>query len=327
MKRREFIALLGSAPAWPLAARAQRASLPVIGFMDFRSPEGLFDRLRGFRQGLRDGGYVEGESVAVEYRWAENRLERLPDLAAELVRRDVAMIVASGGLPVASAARAASSTMPILFIVSEDPVRLGLVASLARPGGNLTGVNFVAAELVAKRLELLRELLPRLNRIAVLVSPVDTANMERTLQDLQAASRAMGLQTKVFEATTSADVDAAFTSIAGDGPNALFVANAPFFNSRRVQLVQLAARYALPATYSGREYAEVGGLMSYGSDIAESYRQVGIYASRILRSAKPAELPVVQSSKLELVINHQTARMLGLVVPPTLLATADEVIE
>ena len=327
MKRRDFIALLGSASAWPLAARAQRASLPVIGFMDFRSPEGLFDRLRGFRQGLRDGGYIEGESVAVEYRWAENRLERLPDLAAELVRRDAAMIVASGGLAVASAARAASSTIPILFIVAEDPVRLGLVASLARPGGNLTGVNFVAAELVAKRLELLRELLPRLNRMAVLVSPVTTTNTEGTLRDLQAASRAMGLQTKIYEASTSREVDAAFTSIAAGGSDALFVANAPFFNGRRVQLVQLAARYALPATYSGREYAEVGGLMSYGSDIAESYRQVGIYATRILRGAKPAELPVVQSSKLELVINHQTARMLGLVVPPTLLATADEVIE
>jgi putative ABC transport system substrate-binding protein len=327
MKRREFIALLGSAPAWPLAARAQRASLPVIGFMDFRSPEGLFDRLRGFRQGLRDGGYVEGESVAVEYRWAENRLERLPELAADLVRWDVAMIVASGGLPVASAARAASSTMLTLFIVPEDPVRLGLVASLARPGGNLTGVNFVAAELVAKRLELLRELLPRLHRIAVLVSPLDTANTEPTLRDVQAASRTMGLQTNIYEATTSLEIDAAFKSIAGASADALFVANAPFFNGRRVQLVQLAARYALPATYSGREYAEVGGLMSYGSDIAESYRQLGIYASRILRGAKPAELPVVQSSKLELVINHQTARMLGLVVPPTLLATADEVIE
>jgi putative ABC transport system substrate-binding protein len=304
MKRREFIALLGSAPAWPLAARAQRASLPVIGFMDFRSPEGLFDRLRGFRQGLRDGGYVEGESVAVEYRWAENRLERLPELAADLVRWDVAMIVASGGLPVASAARAASSTMPTLFIVPEDPVRLGLVASLARPGGNLTGVNFVAAELVAKRLELLRELLPRLHRIAVLVSPLDTANTEPTLRDVQAASRTMGLQTNIYEATTSLEIDAAFKSIAGASADALFVANAPFFNGRRVQLVQLAARYALPATYSGREYAEVGGLMSYGSDIAESYRQLGIYASRILRGAKPAELPVVQSSKLELVINH-----------------------
>jgi putative ABC transport system substrate-binding protein len=295
--------------------------------MDFRSPEGLFDRLRGFRQGLRGGGYVEGESVAVEYRWAENRLERLPELAADLVRRDVAMIVASGGLPVASAARAASSTMPTLFIVPEDPVRLGLVASLARPGGNLTGVNFVAAELVAKRLELLRELLPRLHRIAVLVSPLDTANTEPTLRDVQAASRTMGLQTNIYEATTSLEIDAAFKSIAGASADALFVANAPFFNGRRVQLVQLAARYALPATYSGREYAEVGGLMSYGSDIAESYRQLGIYASRILRGAKPAELPVVQSSKLELVINHQTARMLGLVVPPTLLATADEVIE
>jgi putative tryptophan/tyrosine transport system substrate-binding protein len=307
--------------------RAQQPAMPVIGFMDVRSPEGLFDRLRGFRQGLRDGGYSEGESIAVEYRWGENRVERLPDIAAELVRREVALIVASGGLPVATAARGASSAMPVLFIVSGDPVGLGLVASLARPGGNLTGVNFVAAELVAKRLELLRELLPQMSRVAVLINPVDTANTEPALRDMYEASRAMGIETQIHRASTAREIDAAFITMASERPDALFVANAPFFNVRRVQLVQLAARYALAATYSGREYAEVGGLMSYGSNIVEMYRQIGLYATRILRGAKPAELPVVQSSKLEMVINHQTARMLGLVVPPTLLATADEVIE
>jgi putative ABC transport system substrate-binding protein len=302
--------------------------MPVIGFMDFRSPEGLFGRLRGFRQGLRDGGYVEGENVAVEYRWAENRLDRLPDLAGDLVRREIAVLVASGGLAVAAAARAASSTIPTLFIVAEDPVRLGLVTSLARPEGNLTGVNFVAAELVAKRLELLRELLPPVaNRMAVLVNPADTANTAPTLRDIDAASRAMGLQIEVYGASTSSEIDASFASMSHGRPDALFVGNAPFLNARRVQLVQLAARHAVPATYSGREYTEVGGLMSYGAHIADMYRQVGLYAGRILKGAKPGELPVVQSSKLELVINLQTARMLGLSVPSTLLATADEVIE
>jgi putative tryptophan/tyrosine transport system substrate-binding protein len=328
VRRRKFITLLGGAAAsWPVTARGQQSNLPTIGFMDLRSPEGLFDRLRGFRQGLRDGGYSEGESIAVEYRWGENRVERLPDIAAELVRRGVALIVASGGLPVASAARTASSAMPVLFIVSGDPVGLGLVASLARPGGNLTGVNFVAAELVAKRLELLRELLPKVSRVAVLINPVDTANTEPALRDMHAASRAMGIETQLHRASTAREIDAAFISMARERSDALFVANAPYFNVRRVQLVQLAARYVLAATYSGREYAEVGGLMSYGSDIVDMYRQIGLYATRILRGAKPAELPVVQSSKLELVINHQTARMLNLVVPPTLLATADEVIE
>jgi putative ABC transport system substrate-binding protein len=237
------------------------------------------------------------------------------------------VIIASGGFAVASAAKAVTSTTPILFIVSEDPVRHGLVASLARPNGNLTGVNFITAELVAKRMELLRELVPGIKRIAVLVNPADVANTEPTLRDTEAVAGRMGLNIGIQRASSSRDIDAAFANMIRDQSEALFVSNAPFLNVRRVQLVQLAARHAIPATYSGREYAEIGGLMSYGSNIADAYRQTGLYAARILKGAKPAELPVVQSSKLELVINNQTARMLGIAVPPTLLATADEVIE
>jgi putative ABC transport system substrate-binding protein len=327
MYRREFITLLGgAAAAWPVAAHAQQA-MPVIGFLDPRSPDALADRLRGFRQGLRDTGYVEGENVAVEYRWAENRLDRLPELVADLVRRRVAVIAAPGGFGVASAAKAATSTIPIIFIVSDDPVRLGLVASLARPDGNLTGVNFLATELAAKRLELLRELVPEARRIAVLVNPADAANTEPTLRDVEASARATGLQIQVIRASTSREIEAAFATITRERPEAFFVGNAPFLNARRVQLVQLMARHAIPATYPGREYAEVGGLMSYGSSIADAFRQAGAYCGRLLKGAKPADLPVVQSSKFELVINHPTARMLGLAVSDKLLAAADEVIE
>jgi ABC-type uncharacterized transport system substrate-binding protein len=327
MRRREFLGALGGAAVWPLTAHAQQPAMPVIGFLDPRSPDALADRLRGFRQGLREVGYIEGENVAVEYRWAENRLDRLPELVADLVRRRVAVIAAPGGFAVASAAKAATSSIPIIFIVSDDPVRLGLVASLARPGGNLTGVNFLATELVAKRLELLRELVPGATRIAVLVNPADAANTEPTLRDVEAAARAIGLQIQVIRASTSSEIEAAFATIARERPEAFFVGNAPFLNVRRVQLVQLMARHAIPATYPGREYAEVGGLMSYGSNIADAFRQAGVYCGRLLKGAKPADLPVVQSSKFELVINHPTARMLGLTVPPSLLATADEVIE
>jgi putative ABC transport system substrate-binding protein len=328
VNRRTFITLLGgAAAAWPLAARAQQPAMPVIGFLDPRSPEAFVDRLRGFRQGLKDAGYIEGENVAVEYRWGENRLDRLPELAADLARRRVAVIAASGGFAVASAAREATSTIPVVFIVAEDPVRLGLVASLARPGGNLTGVNFLATELVAKRLELLRELVPGATRIAVLVNPADAANTEPTLRDVEAAARAIGLKIQIVRASTSREIDAAFAAIARERPEAFFVGNAPFLNVRRVQLVQLAARHAIPATYPGREYAEVGGLMSYGANIADAFRQVGVYCGRILKGAKPADLPVVQSTKFELVINHQTARMMGLTVPEKLLVAADEVIE
>jgi putative ABC transport system substrate-binding protein len=327
VKRREFMTLLSGAAAWPIAARAQQPAMPVIGFLDLRPPDALTDRLRGFRQGLKDTGYVEGENVAIEYRWAENQFDRLPALAAELVRRQVAVIVTSGGLTVTFAAKAATTTVPIVFSAGEDPVRLGLVASLARPGGNMTGINFFTGELAAKRLELLRELVPGAIRVAVLVNPANAPTTETTLRDVEPAARALGLQIQIFNASTSREIDAAFATLVRERPDTLFVGNDAFFNARRVQLALLAGRHGVPAIYSDREYAEAGGLMTYGSNIVDVYRQVGVYAGRILKGAKPADLPVVQSSKFELVINAQTARMLGLTVPDKLLVAADEVIE
>jgi putative tryptophan/tyrosine transport system substrate-binding protein len=330
MKRRDFTLLGGAIVAWPLAARAQQAAMPAIGFLDGRSVDSLTDRLRAFRQGLKDVGYVEGENVTIIYRWAENQVDRLPDLAAELVRRPVAVIVASGGPNVVFAAKAATTTIPILFLTAEDPVRLGLVASLARPGGNLTGINFLNRELASKQLELLRELVPAATRVAVLVDPTNVSVTESILREVGLVARATGLKIQVLKASTSAEIDAAFavfTSSASERPDALFVSQDPFLNTRRLQLSLLAMRHGVPAMYSGREFAEVGGVMSYGSNITDAYRQIGAYASRILKGAKFADLPVVQSSKFELVINVQAARILGLTIPPTLLATADEVIE
>jgi ABC-type uncharacterized transport system substrate-binding protein len=328
LKRREFVTLLGGAAAvWPLAARAQQPVVPVIGFLGATLPEMNADFWRAFRQALKEAGYVEGETVAIVYRWAENQLDRLPVLAAELVRREVAVIATIQGPPVALAAKAATTKIPIVFTVSDDPVRLGLVASLARPGGNLTGINFLSSELVAKRLELLRELVPGAARLAVLVNPANTAMTETTLRDVEPAARAIGLQILVLNADTGREIDAAFATIARERPDALFVASSPFFTTRRVQLVQLAARHAIPAAYAGRQYVEVGGLMSYGANITDAWGQLGVYVGRILKGAKPADLPVVQASKFEFVINHQTVRMLGLDVPPMLLARADEVIE
>ena len=322
MRRRQFITLLGGAAAWPIAARAQQA-MPVVGFLNPASPDALPYTLRAFRQGLKDTGYVERENVAIEYRWAENQIDRLPELTAELLRRQVAVIVTpiSGAL----VAKAATTTIPIVFVAGEDPVRLGLVASLARPGGNMTGVNIFANELAAKRLDLLRELVPGATRVAVLVNPANPA--ETTLRDVQVAARAIGLQVQVLNASTSGEIDAAFATFVREQTDALFVSGDPLFTSRRVQLNLLATRHAVPATYAGRQFPEIGGLMSYGASLTDAWRQVGVYAGRILKGAKPADLPVVQPSKVELVINHQTARMLGLTVPPTLLATADEVIE
>jgi putative tryptophan/tyrosine transport system substrate-binding protein len=328
MKRREFISLLGgAAAAWPLAARAQQPAMPVIGFLHAASPETAADRVAAFRQGLKETGYVEGQNVAIEYRWAEGRYDRFPELVAELVRRQVSVIVTPGSPVATNAAKAATSVIPIVFAVGGDPVNLGLVASLARPGGNVTGVNFFVTELVAKRLGLLRELLPTAARIVVLVNPTNPTTAEATVKDAQSAAEGLGLKVHILKARTIGEIDAAFANLVRERADALLVAGDGFFNSRRVQLAMLAVRHSVPATFAAREYAEAGGLMSYGTDFAETVRQVGIYVGRILKGAKPADLPVVQPTKFEFVINLQAARMLGLDVPPTLLARADEVIE
>jgi putative ABC transport system substrate-binding protein len=300
--------------------------MPVIGFLDTSSPEMNREFVAGFRQGLKEAGYIEGENVAIEYRWAENETGRLPELAAEFVRRRVTVIAAFGGNLSALAVKAATATIPIVFLVGEDPVRLGLVASLARPGGNLTGINFLTAEVVAKRLVLLRELIPA-TRVAVLVNPANATTTATTLKEVETAGPAMGLQIQVHNANTRHEIDAVFSTFVAERPDALFVAPGPFFTARRVQLTQLAARHAIPAIYGGRQLAEVGGLMSYGPNLTDAHRRVGAYTGRILKGAKAADLPVEQSSRFELVINHQTARMLGLTVPQSLLAVADEVIE
>jgi putative ABC transport system substrate-binding protein len=328
VKRREFTTtLLGGATVWPLAARAQQPTMPVVGFLHSASPDGNPERLRAFRGGLKEAGFVEGENLTVEYRWAEYRLDRLPALADELVRRRAAVIAAPSGPPVAFAAKAATKTIPIVFLVAEDPVKLGLVASLNRPDGNLTGINFLNVELAAKRLGLLRELVPGAVRIAVLVDPTNTITTESTLRDVKAASGALGLQIQVHNVSTSREIDAVFESFVRTRPDALFVAVSAFFVDRRVQLALQAMLHRLPAILPVRENVEAGGLMSYGTSLMDAYRQVGIYTGRILKGAKPADMPVLQSTKFELVINAQTARMLGLTVPPMLLSTADEVIE
>jgi len=325
MRRRAFITLLGGAAAWPLVARGQQAVMPVVGFLHPSSSNTLWDRLPAFRQGLKETGFVEGENMAMEYRWAEGQLDRLPMLAAELVRRRVTVIATAASS--AFAVREASATIPVVFVSGEDPVRLGLVASLARPGGNLTGISFLAGELAAKRLELLSQLVPAATRIALLDDPSYASMTELTMRDVETAARATGLQIRVLTAQTSREIDAAFAILGQERLDAVFVGPGPFFNARRVQLAQLAARYAVPTTHPTRPEVEAGGLMSYGPSITDAYRQVGVYVGRVLKGTKPADLPVVQSSKFELVINAQTARMLGLTVPPTLLAVADEVIE
>jgi ABC-type uncharacterized transport system substrate-binding protein len=325
VNRRVLIAALGGAAVtWPLAARAQQPAMPVIGFLDTRSPDGMTDRLRALREGLKDSGYVERENVDIEYRWAENQFDRLPELAAGLVRRQVAVIAATSGAAT-FAAKAATGTIPIVFAVNEDPVRLGLIASLARPGGNATGINFLSAEMGAKRLNLLRELVPRAARVAVLVNPANPTSTESTLKDVETAARAMGLQTQVLKAGTVSEINVAFANF--ERADALLVAGDGFFSSRRVQLVHLATRHVVPTIYSQREFTDIGGLMTYGPNLADVFRQVGAYVGRILKGAKPADLPVIQSAKFELIINAEIARLLGLTIPPTLLATADEVIE
>jgi len=325
MKRRVFITLLGgAAAAWPLAGRAQQPAIPVIGFLDAASAAERTDYTAAFRQGLAEAGYVDGQNMAIEYRWAEGRYDRLPELAADLVRHRVSVIATPGTTAAAIAAKAATATIPIVFGVGGDPVQLGLVASLNRPGSNATGVNFFSTDLVAKRMELLRELAPGAKRVALLINPTDRSN-ESTLRDVETA--AIGQQVLAFEAATGREIDAAFASLVREKVDALFVAGGAFFAARRVQLAVLAARYAVPATYSQRLFVEAGGLMSYGTPLADTFRQVGSYTARILKGAKPADLPVMQPTKSELVINLNSARALRFEVPPTLLARADEVIE
>jgi putative tryptophan/tyrosine transport system substrate-binding protein len=325
MKRRVFITLLGgAAAAWPLAGRAQQPAIPVIGFLDAASAAERTDYTAAFRQGLAEAGYVDGQNMAIEYRWAEGRYDRLPELAADLVRHRVSVIATPGTTAAAIAAKAATATIPIVFGVGGDPVQLGLVASLNRPGSNATGVNFFSTDLVAKRMELLRELAPGAKRVALLINPTDRSN-ESTLRDVETA--AIGQQVLAFEAATGREIDAAFASLVREKVDALFVAGGAFFAARRVQLAVLAARYAVPATYSQRLFVEAAGLMSYGTPLADTFRQVGSYTARILKGAKPADLPVMQPTKFELVINLNSARALRFEVPPTLLARADEVIE
>jgi ABC-type uncharacterized transport system substrate-binding protein len=328
MRRRELITVLGgAAAAWPLAGQAQQSAMPVVGFLRVGSPDASVPYVAAFRKGLNEAGYVEGQNVTVEYHWLEGQYDRVPALVADLVRRQVAVIATPGFTPAALATKAATATIPIVFGVTQDPVRLGLVASLARPGGNATGINFFTQEVAAKRLRLLHDLVPKAVRVAVLINPANAPNAEFILREMQEAASAIGLQIQILNATTIGEIDAAFATFARERLDALFVAPNAFFLDRRVQLATMTARDRIPATYSGRDYVAVGGLMSYGTDVADMFRQVGVYTGRILKGEKPADLPVQQSTKFEFVINLQTARALGIEVPPGLLSIADEVME
>jgi putative ABC transport system substrate-binding protein len=328
MRRRELITLLGgAAAAWPFGARAQQPELPVVGVIDGGSADASARWVIRFRKGLNETGYVEGKNVTVEYHWLEGQYDHLPALMADLVRRRVAVIATPASPPAALAAKAATATIPIVFGVGDDPVKLGLVASLPRPGGNATGINFFQQEVVAKRLRLLHDLVPKAVRVAVLVNPGNASIAESTLRDVQQAAPTLGLQIQILKASTIGEIDAAFATLAREHPDALFVAPDVFFASRRVQFATLAARDRIPAAYTNPDYIAAGGLMSYGTDVADTYHQVAVYTGSILKGAKPADLPVLQSTKFVFAINLQTARALGIEVPPGLLAIADEVIE
>src|ERR1700731_1647978 len=331
MRRRDFIALSGGVAAasllHPFRARAQQPAMPVVGFISGRAPDTASRVAAAFRKGLNESGYVEGQNVTVEYHWLEGQYDRLPALLADLVRRRVTIIATPGGTQVAPAAKAATGTIPIVFGVAEDPVRLGLVTSLARPGGNATGINSFAQELGAKRLRLLHDLVPKAVRVAVLVNPANASSAKTTLRDVQQVAPALGLQIQILNASTIGEIDAAFAGFARERPDALFVAPDAFFASRAVQFITLAARDRIPAAYSERDTVAAGGLMSYGTDLADMYHQVGVYTGNILKGATPADLPVLQSTKFEFVINLQTARALGIDVQPNVLSIADEVIE
>ena len=328
MRRREFISLLGGAAAtWPLAAHAQQPAMPVVGLVNLGTPDAMARYVAAFRNALSEAGYVEGQNVTVEYHWLEGQYDRLPALMADLVRRRVAIIATPGGTPATLAAKAATTTIPIVFGVAENPVRMGLVANLARPGGNATGVNFFLGEVAAKRLGLLHDLVPKAVRIAVLVNPANAPTAEATLRDVPEAARTLGLQSRVLNASTSDEIDTAFATLAHEQADVLFIAADAFFISRRVQFATLTARDRIPAAYSDREIVEAGGLISYGTDFTDMCRQVGVYVGRILKGEKVSDLPVVQATKFELVINLRTAKALGLAVPNSMQLLADEVIE
>jgi putative ABC transport system substrate-binding protein len=327
VKRRQFITLLGGAAAWPVAARAQQAAMPVIGFIDGGSADSTARYVAAFRKGLNETGYVDGQNVTVEYHYLEGQYDRLPALMADLVHRRVAVIATPGSAPASIAAKAATSTIPIVFGVGQDPVLLGLVASLTRPDGNVTGVNFFSQEVTAKRLRLLHDLVPKAVRVAVLLNPANSVSAETTLRDAREAARTIGLQIQILNASTSGEIDAVFATFVGARPDALLVAPDTFFSSRRVQIATLTARDRIPAAYLNRDDVAAGGLMSYGADFADMDRQVGAYVGNILKGAKPSDLPVVQSTKFDFVVNLQTARALGIEVPPNLLSIADKVIE
>jgi putative tryptophan/tyrosine transport system substrate-binding protein len=326
MRRREFITLFGSAAAWPHAARAEQSEMPIIGFLNSASPQPFANYVSGFRVGLKQTGYIDGQNVTIEFRWAEGHYDRLPEMAADLVRRKVAVLVSTGGPPSVTAAKAATATIPIVFTIGSDPIQLGFVTSLSRPGGNITGVNLFAAAMESKRLGLLRALIPGVQLIAALLNP-NRPNYTSQLRDVQEPAAAIGQQIHILLASNESDIDAAFATAVQLRAGAMLVTADPFFNSQRDKIVGLAARYSIPTVYEWREYALAGGLMSYGTNISDGYRQAGVYAGKILKGEKPADLPVVQSARFELVINLRTAKALGIEVPPNLSAEADEIIE